>query len=42
MKNIYIRREGVPQKRTKVHKGDKGWRGWGLGMSKNDEFRAYE
>ena len=26
MNNIYIRREGVPQKRTKAYKGDKGWR----------------
>ena len=29
MNNIYIRREGVPQKRTKAHKGGKGWRGLG-------------
>ena len=28
MNNIYIRREGVPQIRTKAYKGDKGWSGW--------------
>ena len=40
MNNVYIRREGVPQKRTKAQKGDKGWRE--RGESKNDQFRAYE
>ena len=47
MNNIYIRREGVPQIRTKAYKGDKGWsggggggRGWGV--SKHDKFRAYK
>ena len=30
MNNITIRREGVPQNRTKALKGEKGWRGTGL------------
>ena len=29
MNNIYIRREGLPQKCTKAYKGDKGWSGLG-------------
>ena len=38
--SIYIRREGVPQKRTKAHKGVRG--GGAVGVCKHDEFRAYE
>ena len=41
MNNINIRRDRVPQNRTKAHKGEKGWRGDWV-VSKHDEFRAYE
>ena len=40
MNSIYIRREGVPQKRAKAHKRVRG--GGAGGVCKHDEFRAYE